>query len=105
MKRFFPLFLLPLLLVACNEASDSTDPQGMEDIPIELAGQGSENSQIVEGHKTQGSLALDDVDGDTISDDADNCPTVPNTDQADGDGDGLGDACGDSLGPAKPDPR
>jgi predicted extracellular nuclease len=34
-----------------------------------------------------------DADGDGAGDDVDNCPGVPNPDQADGDGDGLGDAC------------
>jgi hypothetical protein len=34
-----------------------------------------------------------DTDGDGISDDEDNCPTVANSDQADANGDGLGDAC------------
>jgi hypothetical protein len=34
-----------------------------------------------------------DGDGDSIADTADNCPTVPNADQTDTDGDGLGDAC------------
>ena len=34
-----------------------------------------------------------DTDGDGICDYSDNCPTVPNPDQADADGDGIGDAC------------
>lgn len=34
-----------------------------------------------------------DQDGDTVPNDSDNCASISNTDQADGDGDGLGDAC------------
>ena len=34
-----------------------------------------------------------DGDGDGIADRIDNCPDVPNGDQADGDGDNAGDAC------------
>ena len=36
---------------------------------------------------------LVDCDGDEHCDYNDNCPTVPNADQNDGDGDGYGDAC------------
>jgi thrombospondin type 3 repeat protein/FG-GAP repeat protein len=36
-----------------------------------------------------------DGDGDLIADAADNCPTIPNTDQLDSDGDTLGNACDD----------
>ncbi len=34
-----------------------------------------------------------DSDGDGIADALDNCPAVPNANQADADGDGVGDAC------------
>lgn len=34
-----------------------------------------------------------DADGDGILDETDNCPTISNPDQADGDGDGFGNAC------------
>jgi hypothetical protein len=36
-----------------------------------------------------------DTDGDSIPDDVDNCPSIPNPDQADADGDGIGAACDD----------
>lgn len=34
-----------------------------------------------------------DMDGDSVPDNIDNCPLVPNTDQLDSDGNGYGDAC------------
>ena len=38
-------------------------------------------------------LSRGDTDGDGVPDAGDNCPSMANTDQADGDGDGTGDAC------------
>jgi len=35
----------------------------------------------------------DDMDGDGVPDDEDNCPDIPNPEQPDSDGDGLGDEC------------
>ncbi len=53
-------------------------------------------------------LGSPDGDEDGIPDERDNCPDVPNPDQADADGDGLGDACdgdgdGDGDGDEIPD--
>jgi len=50
------------------------------------------------------SASTGDRDGDGIPDVADDCPTVPNHDQADLDGDGAGDACdADANGDGIPD--
>src|SRR5262249_4512841 len=49
-------------------------------------------STCLAGVCTPGAGALD-TDGDGVIDCQDNCPTVPNPDQADLDGDGLGDRC------------
>ncbi len=38
-------------------------------------------------------VLIGDADGDGVPDDLDNCPTVPNPDQIDDNGDGYGDAC------------
>lgn len=40
-----------------------------------------------------------DSDGDTLTDDVDDCPTDPNPGQIDSDGDGYGDACDCSSDP------
>jgi hypothetical protein len=42
---------------------------------------------------TQRATCAPDGDNDGVPDSADNCPTEPNPDQADSDGEGVGDAC------------
>ena len=60
----------------------------------------SVNFSVVNGSDSGGN----DQDGDGIPDSSDNCPTVPNADQADTDGDGIGDACdSDSHGSGSAD--
>ena len=42
-------------------------------------------------------IVLLDSDSDTIADHIDNCPTIPNTDQADLDQDSIGNVCDDDI--------
>jgi len=47
----------------------------------------------------------DDSDGDGIDDSLDNCPYVPNPNQADADGDGVGDVCDNCVATANADQK
>lgn len=92
-RLLLALLLTPLLLTACNDGHDPSTLNGTEDLPIEIAS-GAESSQVVDATKPQSAAVVaDDIDGDQIPDSVDNCPTVPNHDQADSNGDGIGDAC------------
>ena len=42
---------------------------------------------------SQTTTTVPDTDGDGVYDDTDNCPTIPNPNQADSDNDGIGDEC------------
>ena len=49
--------------------------------------------KVTANHDISVSFGLLDTDGDTITDDKDNCPKVANPDQADSNSNGIGDAC------------
>jgi hypothetical protein len=62
---------------ASPSATVATLAEGVTDTPVDVTPPDDPNDQ----------------DGDTVPNEADNCASISNTDQADGDGDGLGDAC------------
>jgi hypothetical protein len=93
-------FILPLLLltlpfwtVACTGAESGLPGTGNgQENDIELAGKAQALEKVSQGTSIDDS-DVEDVDGDGVADDVDNCPTVPNNDQADDAQDGVGNAC------------
>lgn len=74
--------------------------------PLAVLGNTTRNVNFITNTGTRNILNSIDADGDTIPDDADNCPFTPNQDQADVDGDGIGDVCeGDQDNDGIPDPE
>jgi hypothetical protein len=65
------------------EPAPATEPLPVIEQPLTANGNASNERSLIQS----------DADGDYIPDALDNCPSVQNPDQADGDGDGHGNAC------------
>lgn len=73
-----------------------TTPVGFRDIQVTSGTPGAGYFKVTAGSNVTVTWRIEgdqDDDGDTVFNHADNCPTVPNLDQADSDSDGIGDAC------------
>ena len=70
---------------------DDIDGDGFSNTDEELAGTDSRDPD------SRPSGAINDSDGDSIENAADNCPNVPNPEQSDLNGDGDGDVCDDDI--------
>lgn len=80
MRRFAPLLVLALAALVSVPLQGSVPPEGV------LADEAAARVQLAQPR-------MGDRDGDTVSDEEDNCPQDFNPSQADADGDALGDAC------------
>ena len=89
----------PLATKAPTTANQGTD-DSLDSDGLAAVG-GTVEATVTTGSAGQFNTTIDfgfveadrDADDDGVEDDLDNCPTAPNADQADEDGDGRGDAC------------
>ncbi len=89
--------LLSALLLAAPPFLSESDDSDPGDGLLLIGGAESSTEEFMQTQPAEtGALLLgcpSDIDGDTVCDDADNCPEVANAGQADADGDGIGDDC------------
>ena len=77
------LTLVLILLTACSDPPEETEPPPPDPCPGSVD---TDHDGICDPEDS-------DDDGDTLEDDADNCPLTLHNDLADADGDGIGNAC------------
>ncbi len=97
MRKALPLILISCVSVACSDGIISLKTGESSSSEQVLAGTDDPTSEeattgILEEAGAEKSIQTD-TDGDGISDESDNCPTIINADQADQDQDKLGDMC------------
>lgn len=99
-----PQNLFPAALDTTCDASRSWYVLGddITDSPISTTGTAFEGNWLVRATSTNGvwiNPCTNDLDGDTVVDALDNCPSTPNVHQADFDEDGIGNRCDDDFDP------
>jgi len=91
-----------ITIVTLDLNGDTVNDRGpyLRATDLSFIGDGPDGDLFFEGSVTNGTVAVDDtatcnpdIDGDTVPNSSDNCPSVSNPTQQDLDGDGQGNAC------------